>query len=143
MQAGLWPNPELVLGGSSDFVSTNEGEGSANAGLAQPLPIFGRLARARDLGRVDVALALAEARDLERALIGDVQGSVVTYRGKPHLRLLTVSKPGTAGDDWANAGYSPLKKEPTTITAQSDQGIDLTADLLYQSPGTVPYRVRS
>ncbi|MCZ6476896.1 MAG: TolC family protein [Gemmatimonadetes bacterium] len=78
VQAGLWPNPELVLGGSSDFVSTHEGEGSANAGLAQPLPIFGRLARARDMGRVDVALALAEARDFERALIGEVQGSVVT-----------------------------------------------------------------
>ena len=73
VQAGLWPNPELRLSGAGDFAFRDEGEHSAGAEVAQRFPIAGRLGRARDVARVDVAAALAEARDFERTLIGDVQ----------------------------------------------------------------------
>ncbi|MEN8184738.1 MAG: TolC family protein [Myxococcota bacterium] len=77
VQAGLWPNPELDLAGRDDFAFEGEGERGASVELAQPFPIAGRLARARDLALVDVAIALAEVREFERDLIGEVQGSVV------------------------------------------------------------------
>lgn len=76
LQAGLWPNPALALSGRSDFAFRNEGERALTVDLAQRFPIAGRLARAQDVARVDVALALAEAREFERSLIGDVQRTV-------------------------------------------------------------------
>jgi len=78
VQAGLWPNPEAALAGASDFAFANEGERSASVALEQRFPIAGRLARARDVARVDVEQALAEARDFERTLIGDVERAAVS-----------------------------------------------------------------
>jgi cobalt-zinc-cadmium efflux system outer membrane protein len=74
-QAGLWPNPALDLAGSHDGLFANEGEYTASVGFEQRFPVAGRLARARDLARVDVALALAEVRDAVRRLIGEVQAA--------------------------------------------------------------------
>lgn len=73
VQVGLWANPSLELSGTDDVAFANEGEYTASAGFQQRFPVAGRLARARDLARVDVALALAEARDATRRLIGEVQ----------------------------------------------------------------------
>jgi cobalt-zinc-cadmium efflux system outer membrane protein len=73
MQAGLWPNPALALSGARDVLFANEGEYTASVGFEQRFPVAGRLARARDLARVDVALALAEVHDAVRRLVGDVQ----------------------------------------------------------------------
>jgi multidrug efflux pump subunit AcrA (membrane-fusion protein) len=78
VQAGLWPNPEVALAGASDFAFANEGEANANVALEQRFPIAGRLARARDVARAQVELALAEARDFERTLIGDVERAAVS-----------------------------------------------------------------
>ena len=78
LQAGLWPNPELGLSGSSDFAFADEGERELSVGVAQPFPIASRLARARDVGRVDVERAVAEARDFERTLVAEVQSSVMS-----------------------------------------------------------------
>jgi cobalt-zinc-cadmium efflux system outer membrane protein len=77
-QAGLWPNPELGLGGASDFAFADDGERELSVAVSQPLPIAGRLARSRDVARIEVEIATAEARDLERTLVADVQGSVMT-----------------------------------------------------------------
>ena len=77
LQAGLRPNPELNIAGRDDFIFRDEGERSFDVGFAQRFPIAGRLGRARDLARVDVAIAMAEVRDFERTLIGDVQRSVI------------------------------------------------------------------
>jgi cobalt-zinc-cadmium efflux system outer membrane protein len=77
MQAGLWPNPELALGGGSDFAFRDDGERQLSGAIAQRLPISGRLGRAREVARVDVAAAVSEARDFERILIGDVQETVI------------------------------------------------------------------
>ncbi len=75
-QAGLWPNPELELTHDSDSAFNNEGESSASAGFKQPFPISGRLSDAKAVARVDVAQALAEVRNQERLLIGDVVGEL-------------------------------------------------------------------
>ena len=76
IQAGLWSNPALRLAGRSDVMFQNEGERNLGIDLEQRFPIAGRLARAQDVARVDVALALAESREFERTLIGDVQRTV-------------------------------------------------------------------
>ncbi|MBI1213477.1 MAG: hypothetical protein GC190_18610 [Alphaproteobacteria bacterium] len=71
-QAGMWPNPRIELGHETDRPFANEGEYSSSVGLSLDLPISGRLGRAQDVARVDVARALAEVNDAERQLIGDV-----------------------------------------------------------------------
>jgi outer membrane protein, heavy metal efflux system len=73
-QAGLWPNPEFDLGRNTDAPFANEGEYDFSAGFKQRFPISGRLAKAKAVARVDVALAMAEVRNQERLLIGDVLG---------------------------------------------------------------------
>lgn len=73
VQAGLWPNPALDLSGSNDFAFLNEGEYASSSGFEQRFPVAGRIGRAKDVARVDVALALAEVGDATRRLIGEVQ----------------------------------------------------------------------
>lgn len=75
VQAGLWPNPALEFSGSRDFAFSNEGEYATSTGFAQRFPVAGRIARAKDVARVDVALALAEVRDASRRLIAAVKGA--------------------------------------------------------------------
>ncbi len=74
MQAGLWPNPELEIARSSDRVFGDKGEYSGSAGFKQRFPISGRLADAENVARVDVASSIAEVRNQQRLLIGDVAG---------------------------------------------------------------------
>jgi cobalt-zinc-cadmium efflux system outer membrane protein len=73
IQAGLWPNPELDFSTSTDRNFANEGERSTTAGFQQAFPISGRLRFAKQVSRVDVAQAMAEVRNRERLLIGEVQ----------------------------------------------------------------------
>jgi cobalt-zinc-cadmium efflux system outer membrane protein len=73
LQAGLWPNPALDFSGARDVLFANEGEYTVSVGFEQRFPVAGRLARARDLARVDVALALAEVQDARRRLVGAVE----------------------------------------------------------------------
>jgi len=71
-QAGLWPNPELELARTSDRTFNNEGEYAASVEFNQKFPISGRISRASNVARVDVALAVAEVRNQERLLLGEV-----------------------------------------------------------------------
>ena len=71
-QAGLWPNPELELSHGNDILFSNEGEYSLSAGFKQRFPVTQRLVKAKDVARVDVAMALAEVRERERLIAGDV-----------------------------------------------------------------------
>lgn len=73
VQAGLWPNPALELSGAHDVLFANEGEYTLSGGFEQRFPVAGRLARAQDVARVDVALALAEVHEAMRGLIGEVE----------------------------------------------------------------------
>lgn len=75
IQAGLWNNPELRLAGLTDRPFDNEGERNFTVDFAQRFPIAGRLKRAKEVARVDVAMALSEARNFARTLIGEVQAS--------------------------------------------------------------------
>ena len=71
-QAGLWPNPEFEISHQNDVAFENEGENNFSSGFRQRFPITGRLTKARNVARVDVAQAVAEVRNQERLLAGDV-----------------------------------------------------------------------
>lgn len=73
-QAGLWPNPEFELSRQNDRAFANEGEYNFSTGFKQRFPITGRLPKAKGVARVDVAQALAEVRNQERLLAGEVLG---------------------------------------------------------------------
>lgn len=73
LQAGLWPNPELEFSTSTDRTFRDEGQRTSVGGFQQAFPISGRLRFARQVSRVDVAQAMAEIRNRERLLIGEVQ----------------------------------------------------------------------
>ncbi len=73
-QAGLWSNPEWETGYAPDTAFGNAGEYNFSTGFKQRFPITGRLAKAKTVARVDVALALAEVGNQERLLAGEVLG---------------------------------------------------------------------
>ena len=73
LQAGLWPNPRLEFSTATDRTFNDEGERASAAGFQQAFPIAGRLHFAKKVSRVDVAQAMAEIRNRERLLIGEVQ----------------------------------------------------------------------
>ena len=72
VQAGLLPNPRLELAKRDDRIFRNEGEYTASIGVSQQFPVTGRIARQKDVARVDVALALAEIGQAELKLASDV-----------------------------------------------------------------------
>jgi cobalt-zinc-cadmium efflux system outer membrane protein len=74
-QSGLWPNPRLELSNESDRVFANQGAFTRSVGLTQDFPIAGRIGRAQDVSRVDVARALAEVNEAERTLLAEVAKS--------------------------------------------------------------------
>lgn len=78
IQAGLWPNPELGFSTTTDRPFKNEGEHATTAGFQQAFPISGRLHFAKQVSRVDVAQAMAEIRNRERLLIGEVERDFLT-----------------------------------------------------------------
>lgn len=117
IQAGLWPNPELALSGGGDFAFRNEGEHRLGAELAQRFPIAGRLGRARDVARVDVAAAIAEARDFERTLIGDVQRTA--------LRILTLDHSIAMWDDVIRPAHELMRMSQRRFQAAEASQVDL------------------
>lgn len=68
IQAGLHPNPEFDLSQQN----AKGGEYNFSTGFKQRFPITSRLARAKDVARVDIALAAAEISNKERELAGQV-----------------------------------------------------------------------
>ena len=72
LQAGLPPNPRLDIAARNDRVFKNEGEYLAGIVISQQFSVAGRIAHQKDVARVDVALALAEIKQAELQLAGDV-----------------------------------------------------------------------
>lgn len=72
LQAGLPPNPRLDIAAKNDRIFRNEGEYVASIGISQQFSVAGRIAHQEEVARVDVALALAEIRQAELKLAGDV-----------------------------------------------------------------------
>lgn len=77
-QAGLWPNPRLELSNETGAVFNNDGAYARSVAFAQDFPIAGRIGRAEDVARVDVARALAELNEAERKLLGDIATTYYT-----------------------------------------------------------------
>lgn len=73
VQAGLWNNPEFEFRTEFD-ARTKDGKRLYEGGFIQRFPWSGRLAQARAVARVDVAMAVEELRDKERMLAGNVLG---------------------------------------------------------------------
>jgi outer membrane protein, heavy metal efflux system len=71
-QAGLWPNPDWEMSRSREASLDLNGESKFSTGFRQRFPITGRLDKAKAVARVDVAMAMAEVRNQERLLIGEV-----------------------------------------------------------------------
>lgn len=72
LQAGLPPNPRLDVAARNDLIFRNQGEYAASIGISQKFSVVGRIAHQKEVARVDVALALAEIRQAELKLAGDV-----------------------------------------------------------------------
>jgi len=77
IQAGLWPNPQLEFTTSTDRPFNDEGQRTSTGGFQQAFPNSGRLHFAKQVSRVDIAQAMAEIRNRERLLIGDVERDFV------------------------------------------------------------------
>jgi cobalt-zinc-cadmium efflux system outer membrane protein len=75
VQAGVLPNPHLELANKNDALFRNEGEYTASIGFSQQFPVAGRIARQKDVARVDIDLALAEIKEAEWKLAGEVANS--------------------------------------------------------------------
>jgi cobalt-zinc-cadmium efflux system outer membrane protein len=75
VQAGVLPNPRLELTNKNDALFKNEGEYTASIGFSQQFPVAGRIARQKDVARVDIDLALVEIKEAEWKLAGDVANS--------------------------------------------------------------------
>ena len=72
LQAGLPPNPRLDIAARNDLIFGNQGEYATSIGISQQFSVVGRIAHQKEVARVDVALALAEIRQAELKLAGDV-----------------------------------------------------------------------
>lgn len=75
LQAGLPPNPRLDIAARNDLIFGNRGEYATSIGISQQFSVVGRIAHQKEVARVDVALALAEIRQAELKLAGDVTSS--------------------------------------------------------------------
>jgi cobalt-zinc-cadmium efflux system outer membrane protein len=75
VQAGVLPNPHLELANKNDAPFKNEGEYTSSVGFTQQFPIAGRIARQKLVARVDIDLAIAEVKEAEWKLAGDVANS--------------------------------------------------------------------
>lgn len=97
LQAGLAPNPSLELGGRNDLLFGNNGEYTASIAFTQRFPVAGRIARQKDVARVDVALAMTEIRQAERKLAAEVakrfyQALVLDRQIQVHDRLIGIDQ---------------------------------------------------
>lgn len=68
IQAGLKPNPEFEMSQQN----AKGGEYNFSTGFSQRFPVASRIARAKDVARVDIALAAAEISEKQRELAGQV-----------------------------------------------------------------------
>lgn len=102
LQAGLPPNPRLDIAAKNDLIFRNEGEYNASIGVSQQFSIAGRLAHQKTVARVDVALALAEIKQAELKLAGEVRSEfyrllVLDRQISLRERLIAIEKALVAG----------------------------------------------
>jgi len=158
-QSGLWPNPRLELTDETDRAFANQGEFTRSIDVTQAFPIAGRLGRAKDVARVDVARALAEVNEAERRLLADIAMSfygIVVLDQKIALRdrlikievsLVTAStnrqKAGEVSELDVNAAtleLQRLRQERTVLTGERAAALMTLAGLV-GLPGDAPLTV--
>jgi len=156
-QAGLWPNPRLVLSNETGEPFNNAGEYTRSLGISQDFPIAGRIGRARDVARVDVARALAEVNEAERRLLGEVATSfygVVTLDQQIGLRdrliaideslVSTTRARQRAGEvseldvNTAELELQQLRQERTVLSGERTAALAKLAALMGLPPGATP-----
>ena len=156
-QAGLWPNPRLVLSNDTGGPFNNAGEYTRSLGISQDFPITGRIGRAQDVARVDVARALAEVNEAERRLLGEVAASfygVVTLDQKIGLRdrligideslVNTTRARQKAGEvseldvNTAELELQRLRQERTVLSGERRAALAKLAALMGLPPGATP-----
>lgn len=156
-QAGLRPNPRLNLSNESDQLFGNEGEYARSIGVTQDFPITGRLARARDVARVDVARALAEVNEAERRLLGDIAAAyyaLIALDQRIALRerlihidesLVTVSaerqKAGEVSEldlNTATLELERLRQERTVLTGERGAALKTLAGIVGYATDATP-----
>jgi cobalt-zinc-cadmium efflux system outer membrane protein len=71
VQSGLLPNPRLELSYNRGVVA-NQGAFARSLAVTQDFPIAGRIGRAEEVARVDVARALVEVNEAELKLLADI-----------------------------------------------------------------------
>jgi cobalt-zinc-cadmium efflux system outer membrane protein len=72
-QAGVWPNPELELGGRFDNAFRDEGQHNLSVGINQPFSVSGRIGAQKGVARVEIERTAAAVADLERRIVGEVR----------------------------------------------------------------------
>jgi cobalt-zinc-cadmium efflux system outer membrane protein len=75
VQAGQWINPNLNLANTDDRLFRREGDYTRSIGFSQQFPIAGRIGQQKKVARVDVVIAIAEIKEAERKLAGEVANS--------------------------------------------------------------------
>lgn len=71
--AGRLDNPELTVEYSSDLAFNNEGESVFGIGFAQKFPVTKRISLLKGIADLEIELAKAEVRNVERLLVRDVE----------------------------------------------------------------------
>lgn len=131
VQAGLWANPEFEF--KADRSTRRGGDRLYEAGFLQRFPFSGRLVAAREAARVNVALAVAELRNQERLLAGQVLAKarallILDRRlalNRENLELLdrifqqTSSLAATGQTSAAEAGVIELEKTTLQLAGES------------------------
>lgn len=74
-QAGSMPNPRLELTNTSNSLLSNGGEYSRSIGLSQDIPVGGRLGAQQDVADAGLRLSVANLRQTEASLAGQVATS--------------------------------------------------------------------
>lgn len=77
-QAGQYPNPRLNISNSDDSLLTNEGEYARSIGISQQFPVAGRIGNQENVAQIDIEIALAEIKDAERKLKGEIASGFYT-----------------------------------------------------------------
>ena len=119
VQAGLAPNPHLELGTKNDRMFGNEGEYTASVGVSQQFSVVGRLARQKDVARVDVALAMAEIRKAQLKLAADVASG--------WYRVLILSRQLDAGERLIDIDHKLVQGTRSRFKAAEVSELDVNA----------------
>lgn len=79
--AGRLANPSIEVNAGSDFAGDGAGEGTGSLAISQAFPLTARLSRAREVTRVQVALARAEVEEQARRLAVEAEETFVRVLG--------------------------------------------------------------